>query len=55
MYLSFGSATNNSLAIRSDCDGGNAALMSVIDDKHELAAFRVEGADLAVVPAAHDR
>lgn len=55
MYLSFGSAANNSLAIRSDGDGGNTALMSVVDDKHELAAFRVEGADFTVVPAAHDR
>jgi hypothetical protein len=53
-HLTLTTTAHNSLAVRGERDGGDATLMRIVDREHDLAALGVEGADLAVVPAAHD-
>lgn len=49
-HLSIPASADDPLAVPGASDGCHAPLVSVVNDKHEPAAFRREHADLAVVP-----
>ena len=49
--FAFGAAGDHAAAVGSERQGGDAVEVGVVDDVHQTAGLRVEGADFAVVPA----